>query len=107
MKRHRLDPTRTFRLYHDSGIQIDLGKDEHAAGIVQRRVRRKVGDRFVHVAEPHDLIDMKLRADRPQDDYDISEIVRDQPIDRGEIKSRVTAGQFRRFETICRRVGSA
>jgi len=105
MKRHRFDPSCIYTLYHDSGIQIDLWKDEHAAGIVERRVRRKVGDRFVHVAEPHDLIAMKLRADRPQDDYDISEILRDQAIDHARIKAGVTASQFRRFEAICRRIG--
>jgi hypothetical protein len=100
MKRHGFDPTSTWKLYHRSGIDIDLWKDDHTPGIVQRAVRRKLGDRFVKVAEPHDLIAMKLRADRPQDDYDIAQILETQDIDPLQLKKRITAGQFRRFNAI-------
>lgn len=103
MRRHGFDPMCTWKLYHRSGITIDLWKDEHAAGIVDRAVRRKLGDRFAKVAEPHDLIAMKLRADRPQDDYDISEIVRKQDVDEAILKKRVTGAQLRRFRAILKR----
>ncbi|MBB6428601.1 hypothetical protein [Algisphaera agarilytica] len=104
MKRHRFDPACTWKLYHTSGIDIDLWKDDHAASIVKRAVRRKLGDRFAKVAEAHDLIAMKLRADRPQDDYDIAQIVEAQKIDAERIKSLVNASQFKRFKTIVQRI---
>ncbi len=104
MKRHRFDPACTRKLYHQSGIEIDLWKDDHAAGIVQRDVRRKLGDRFAKVAEPHDLIDMKLRANRPQDDYDIAQIIGAQEIDPSKLKPLVTASKFKRFRAIARRL---
>ncbi|MEM9882998.1 MAG: hypothetical protein AAF800_08790 [Planctomycetota bacterium] len=100
MSRHGFDPTCTWKLYHRSGIAIDLWKDKHAAGVVERAVRRKLGPRFAKVAEPHDLIAMKLRADRPQDDYDISQVLSRQSIDDAVVRRRVTAGQFRRFRAI-------
>ena len=104
MQRHGFDPGCTWKLYHRSGIEIDLWKDEHAAGIVKRAVRRKLGGKFAKVAEPHDLIAMKLRANRPQDDYDISEIVKAKAIDEATLAERVTAAQLRRFRAIRRRV---
>lgn len=104
MKRHGFDPACTWKLYHQSGIGIDLWKDDHATGIVKRAVRRKLGDRFAKVAEAHDLIAMKLRADRPQDDYDIAQILEAQTIDTPRIKSLVTAKQYRRFCAIAKRL---
>ena len=104
MRRHGFDPSCTWKLYHRSGIGINLWKDDHAAGIVTRAVRRKLGAKFAKVAEPHDLIAMNLRAGRPQDDYDISEIIKAQSIDETILTHRVTAGQMRRFRTIRRRV---
>ena len=103
MKKHGFDPSCTWKLYHRSGIDIDLWKDPHVGDIVERAVRRKLGDRFVKVAEPHDLIAMKLRADRPQDDYDISEIIKAQTIDPQTIKARVTSSEFGRFGKIVER----
>jgi len=107
MKKHRFDPSCTRKLYHRSGIKIDLWKDEHAAGIVERAVRRKLGDRFAKVAEPHDLVAMKLRADRPQDDYDIAQIIEAQDLDPTRLKALVTATQFRRFTAIGKRIARA
>lgn len=104
MKRYRFDPTCTRKLYHQSGISIDLWKDAHARDIIKRAVRRKLGERFTKVAEPHDLIAMKLRADRPKDDYDIAQIIEAQDLDPGRIKSLVTAKEFRRFEAIAKRI---
>ena len=103
MRRHGFDPSCTWKLYHRSGIGIDPWKDDHAAGIVTRAVRRKLGPKFAKVAEPHDLIAMKLRADRPQDDYDISEIIKAQNIDEAILAERVTAKQLQHFRAIRRR----
>ncbi|MEL7087766.1 MAG: hypothetical protein AAGL98_04890 [Planctomycetota bacterium] len=107
MEKHRFDPSCTWKLYHRSGVTIDLWKDEHAAGIVKRAVRRKLGNRFAKVAEPHDLVAMKLRADRPQDDYDIAQIIAAQDLDSTRLKPLVTAAQFRRFTAIGKRVARA
>lgn len=104
MARHRFDPDCTWKLYHQSGIEIDLWKDEHAQDIVDRAVRRKLGGRFIKVAEAHDLIAMKLRADRPQDDYDISEIVQKQNIDQSKVRKYVDREQYARFIKIVKRV---
>ncbi|MEM7681024.1 MAG: nucleotidyltransferase [Planctomycetota bacterium] len=104
MKRCGFDPGCTWKLYHRSGVQIDLWKDKHAPGIVDRAVRRKLGDRFVKVADPHDLVAMKLRAGRPQDDYDISEIIKAGAIDEDVLAERATQAQLRRFRAIRKRV---
>ena len=103
MKRFGFDPACTWKLYHRSGIDIDIWKDRHAPGILERARRKKLGDRFARVAELHDLIAMKLRADRPQDDYDISEMLRRQDIDADALADRVTRAQLRRFRAIERR----
>lgn len=108
MRRHRFDPTCTWKLYHDSGVDIDIWKDAHVDEIVDRAIVSDFHGRPVHVAEPHDLIAMKLRADRPQDDYDISEILKHLPIDDAVIASRVTVEQLERYRSIQRRtLGSA
>jgi len=104
MKRLGFDPSCTWKLYHQSGVTIDLWKDHHAAGIITRAVRRKLGQRFAKVAEPHDLIAMKLRADRPQDDYDIAQIIEAQDLDANRLKKLVTAAQMRRYRTLEKRV---
>lgn len=106
MRRHGFDPESTWKLYHRSGIDIDLWKDKHAADIVTRAVRRKLDHRFARVAEVHDLVAMKLRADRPQDDYDISEILKHQTLDEALLRRRVTAAQFKHFTAIKRRTGA-
>ena len=107
LQKHGFDAACTWKLYHRSGISIDLWKDGHAAGIVERAVRRKLGERFAKVAEPHDLVAMKLRADRPQDDYDVAEIVKAQTLDEARLKALVTAAQFRRYRKLVARVEDA
>lgn len=106
MKRHGFDPGSTWKLYHRSGAQIDLWKDAHSDEIVQRAVPNRLGGKTVLVVEMHDLIAMKLRAGRPQDDYDISEIIKHQTIDADTIRSRVTPEQFAVFEKIKARVAT-
>src|SRR5580700_1106261 len=34
MEKHHFDPTCTYKLYHQSGVHVDLWKDEHADQIV-------------------------------------------------------------------------
>jgi predicted nucleotidyltransferase len=97
MRRHHFDPTCTWKLYHDSGVEIDLWKDEHSDGIAARAAEIELAGRRVRIAEPHDLIAMKLRAGRLQDDYDISEILKNTQIDDSLVKSKVTLEQFAHF----------
>lgn len=105
MRRHGFDPGCTWKLYHDSGCPIDLWKDEYTDQIVVRAVPVRMADRTVQVAEPHDLIAMKLRADRPQDDYDISEILKHADIDDAAVHQRVDEEQFRAYLAIKKRIG--
>lgn len=105
MRAHGFDPACTWKLYHTTGGEVDLWKDEHAAGIVARARVATLAGRPVCVADPHDLIAMKLRADRPQDDYDIAEIVRHTPIDDAVVQDRVTPEQFARYHAIRHRIG--
>jgi hypothetical protein len=103
MKKYNFDPTCTFKLYHNSGVQIDLWKDEHANEIVQRAREVELAGRIIHIADPHDLIAMKLRARRLKDDYDISQIILSTPIDESRLKSLVTPEQFVQFTEIKKR----
>lgn len=107
MRRHGFDPGCTWKLYHESGCQIDLWKDGFADQIVARAVPVTLAGRSVRVAEPHDLIAMKLRADRPQDDYDISEILKHAPIEDAIIRERVDPEQYDRYLAIKKRIGLA
>lgn len=105
MKAHGFDPSCTWKLYHEGGIEIDLWKDEFVDGIVSRAIAVPLGTTLmVRLAEMHDLVAMKLRAGRFQDDYDISEIVRHNQIDPGVLRQRVTGEQLIRFEQIVARV---
>jgi hypothetical protein len=98
------DPACTFKLSHDSGVEIDLRKDEHADEIIARAVEANLAGRKIRIADPHDLIAMKLRAGRIQDDYDISEIVLATPIDEPRVAQVVTPPQFQHLEAIKRRM---
>jgi tRNA-dihydrouridine synthase len=57
----------------------------------------------VKIAEVHDLIAMKMRAGRVQDDYDITQILRATPIDDTIVHQRVTPGQYGRYQELKRR----
>ncbi len=103
MKEHHFDPSCTYKLYHDSGIDVDIWKDEFSAEIVGRAKEADLGGQRVRIADAHDLIAMKLRAGRIQDDYDISQIVRGTPIDDAVVQQRVTSEQFARYLELKRR----
>ena len=107
MRRHGFDPSSTWKLYHQSGVEIDLWKDEFSDEIVRRAVEAELVGRRVRVAEPHDLIAMKLRAGRLQDDYDISEILRGPTaVDDAVVQARVTPEQFAHYLSVKQRVKS-
>jgi hypothetical protein len=104
MRRHHFDPNCTWKLYHDSGAEIDIWKDEFSDQIAARAQVVPLQDKKIRIAEVHDLIAMKLRANRPQDDYDISEIIRQTRLDENLLAQRVTAEQFGRYLNIKTRV---
>jgi hypothetical protein len=56
MEKHHFDPACTFKLYHHSGLEVDLWKDEHADDIIRRGIEVELAGRTVRLAEPHDLI---------------------------------------------------
>lgn len=97
MRRFHFDPARSWKLYHESGVEIDLWKDQFSDEIVSRAGTAELAGRAVRVAKPHDLVAMKLRAGRLQDDYDISEMLRNGNVDESIVRSRVTAEQFSHF----------
>jgi len=99
MKRHGFDPSCTWKLYHDSGIEIDLWKDKHADAIAERAVHRKLAGKMVRVADPHDLIAMKLRSGRARDSADIVAILKTGRIriDKRKLTPRLTAQQRNRL----------
>jgi hypothetical protein len=104
MRQHHFDPACTWKLYHQSGVDIDIWKDEHSDAIVGRAREVQLAGRLVRIAEPHDLIAMKLRAGRIQDDYDVSEILKGAAIDDAVVEARVTPEQWGHYLGIKRRV---
>jgi hypothetical protein len=100
IEKHRFDLTFEPKLHHQSGVQVDLWKDEYADGIIQRSNPVELAGRLVHVIEPHDLIAMKLRARRLKDDYDISQVAQTTAIDPERLKALVTAEQFEQFNEL-------
>jgi hypothetical protein len=97
MKEHQFDPGCTFKLYHDSGVDVDIWKDEFSAEIISRASEAELAGRRVRIAEVHDLIAMKIRAGRVQDDYDVTQIIRGTPIDDAIVQQRVTPEQYARY----------
>jgi hypothetical protein len=97
MQKHHFDSSCTYKLYHQSGVQIDLWKDEHADAIVLRASQAQLAGRTVRIVDVYDLLAMKLRAGRVKDDYDISEIVRENAIDEDRLRSLVSPDQFQHF----------
>jgi hypothetical protein len=103
MREHRFDPSCTWKLYHDSGIQIDLWKDRFVDDMVARAATATLAGRDVPIVDAHDLVAMKLRAQRPQDDYDISEIIKRTPLDDQTVAQRVAADEFDHYTQLKRR----
>jgi len=103
MRQHHFNPASTWKLYHDSGIEIDIWKDEYSDQIAARARTIQFHGRAVRIADVYDLVAMKLRADRPQDDYDISEILKKTSLDEALLQQRVTPEQFQRFLDIKKR----
>lgn len=103
MRGCHFDPTCTWKLYHDSGVEIDIWKDQYANEIVTQAQIANLAGIPVKIAEVHDLIAMKLRAGRLQDDYDISEILKHTPVDAQRIRQQVGAELFAHFTQISRR----
>jgi len=104
MERFGFDPSCTWKLYHETGIEVDLWKDRFADEMVQRASPVALAGRRVHIVEVHDLVAMKLRAGRFQDDYDISEILKAQTIDTQVVQARVTPEQFSHYQLIADRL---
>jgi len=103
MEKHHFAPTCTHKLYHQSGVQVDVWKDEHSDDIIRRSNEVQLAGRSIHIIDPHDLIAMKLRAQRLKDDYDISEIASKTAIDESRLQRMVTPEEFSRYEEIKRR----
>ena len=103
MRKHRFDPSCTWKLYHDSGLTVDLWKDEHVPAMLGRARATPLAGREVRVVDVLDLLAMKLRADRPQDDYDISQIIQHASFDEAELQTRLTPDLFERYHAIKKR----
>ncbi len=97
MRETHFDPSCTWKLYHVSGVEIDIWKDEHANDIISRAKTIELRGSNVLIADANDLVAMKLRAGRLQDDYDISQMIAKKNVDDAVVKSRVTEAQFEHF----------
>jgi hypothetical protein len=103
LEKHHFSPDCVHKLYHKSGIQVDLQKDEHADAIVRNAVAIELAGRSIRIIEPHDLIAMKLRAGRLKDDYDIAEILLNTAIDLDRLGAMVTADEMQHLNEIRKR----
>ena len=103
MEKHHFDPTCTYKLYHRSGVQVDLCKDEHANQIVTNSHLVDLAGRKIQLVDLLDLIAMKLRARRLKDDYDISQVLQANAIDEERLKAMVTPEEFGWFTQIKKR----
>jgi hypothetical protein len=103
LDKHHFQPTHSDEHRHQSGVRVDIWKDEHADAIIQRAKSVELAGRLLRVIEPHDLIAMKLRARRLKDDYDISEIAKKTAIDPERLKQLVTPEQFQQFNDLISR----
>lgn len=103
MRKWRFDPSCTWKLYHASGLEVDLWKDEHVPAMLDRARPAPLAGRDIQVVDVLDLLAMKLRADRPQDDYDVSQIIKHASLDEAELATRITPEQFQRYLAIKKR----
>jgi hypothetical protein len=103
MEKHHFDPTCAYKLYHRSGVQVDLWKDEHADHIVANSHAVDLAGRKIQMVDLLDLVGMKLRARRLKDDYDVSQILQANVIDEERLKTAVTPEEFAWFLAIKKR----
>ena len=103
MEKYHFDPTCTYKLYHQSGVQVDLWKDELADRIVANSHPIELAGRKIQMVNLLDLISMKLRARRLKDDYDISQIIQTNEIDEERLQSLVKPDEFAWFLEIKKR----
>lgn len=103
MQRHHFDRSCTWKLYHSSGIEIDIWKDQFSDDIVRRAQTVTLAGQPIRIAERHDLIAMKLRANRIQDDYDISEMVKAGGVDESQLTKLVTSAEMNHFYAVASR----
>ena len=106
MEKYHFDLTCTDKLYHQSGVQVDLWKDEHADRIVAKSHPIELAGRKIQIVNLLDLISMKLRARRLKDDYDISQIIQTNEIDQERLRLLVSADEFAWFLEIERRTSA-
>ncbi len=100
MEEFHFAPECVQKLYHQSGISVDIWKDDHADRIVSEATEVLLAGRPIRVIEPHQLIAMKLRAGRLKDDYDISQILLATPIDENRLANLVDDQQMQHFRQI-------
>jgi hypothetical protein len=103
MEKHHFASDCVHKLYHKSGVEVDLGKDAFADQIVGNAIEAELAGRPVRIIEVHDLIAMKLRAGRLKDDYDISEIVLNATVDEARLAGMVTPERLAHFHEIKQR----
>ena len=103
MQKHHFDPACSHKLYHQSGVQVDVWKDEFANGIVERATPVELAGRTIQLVDVYDLLAMKLRAGRLKDDYDVSEIVRSTSPDLNRLRKLLTPEQVAHLERILHR----
>ncbi len=103
MREFHFDPSCTWKLYHESGTDVDIWKDQYADELVSRACSARMAGREVRIVEVHDLVAMKLRAGRMQDEYNIFEIIRHVHLNEELIERYVTAQQWATFRRIVER----
>ena len=103
MREAGFDPGCTWKLYHETGVEIGVWKGPFTDGMVSRAREATLAGRRIMIVEVHDLIAMKLRAQRPQDDYDVSEVLKHTAVDDAAVRQRVTDEQYDHYLGIKRR----
>lgn len=103
MRRFGFDPGCTWKLYHGTGVEIDIWKDDHTDAMIARAATVSLAGHPLPIVDAHDLIAMKLRANRPQDDYDISEVLKHVAVDDGRVRDLVDREAYEHYLDIKRR----
>lgn len=103
MREFHFDPSCTWKLYHESGTDVDIWKDEFADELVSRACTVRMAGQELRIVEVHDLVAMKLRAGRMQDEYDVFEIIRHVHLNEDLIERYVAPEQWATFRRIAER----